>query len=217
MDGNRRWAKSKLLPKLAWHKVWADNVVTITEAADELWIKYLTLRALSTENLIKRDSQEVNGIIKLVNNIESFLDKMIKKWLKFETIWDLSKLPTKSQDILQKVKDKTKNNTWITLIVALIYGWQDEIVRAIRKANQDWIDMGNIDTDTFRKYLDTCKFPNPDLIIRTWWDVRHSGFMLYNSAYSEYYYTDKYRPAFDKTELKKSIEFFNGTKRNFGK
>ncbi len=217
MDWNRRWAKSKLLPVVAWHKAWANNVDKITEYADKIWVKYLTLWALSTENLINRKKDEIEWIIKLINNIESFLDKMIQKWLRFDTIWDLSKLPQKSQDILAKVKKITKDNNWITLIVALVYWWQDEIIRGIKKFISQWWDIEKLNEKNFLDYLDTWKFPNPDLIIRTWGDIRHSWFLLYKSAYSEYYFTDKKWPEFSEEELDKAIDSFNKSKRNFGK
>jgi len=217
MDWNRRWAHSKGLPKIMGHKAWADNVVKIAEYADEIWIKYLTLWALSTDNLNKREQKEVEAIIKLVNSIEKYLDKMKIDNLRFETIWDIEKLPEKSQEILKKVKENTKNNTWITLILALIYWWQDEVVRATKKIIQAWIDPKNLDRKEFRKYLDSWAFPEIELIIRTGWDIRHSGFMLYDSEYAEYYFTLKKWPEFDKKELDKAIESFSWSKRNFGK
>ena len=217
MDWNRRWAKSKFLPVFAGHKAGADNVVKIAEEVDKLWIKYLTLWALSTDNLNKRDTSEVEWIIKLVDSIQKYLDKMKIDNLKFETIWDISKLPEESQNILKKVKDKTKNNTWLTLILALIYWWQDEIVRATQKIIKSWINPEDLTKEEFRKFLDTASFPEPELIIRTGWDIRHSWFLLFDSEYSEYHFTEKWWPAFDKKELEKSLEKFNSSKRNFGK
>lgn len=217
MDWNRRWAKDRFLPVIAWHKAWADNVVEITKLAEKKWIKYLTLWALSTDNLKKRDKKEVEWIIKLINNIESFLWKMLDDNLKFETIWNLDELPEESRRILQRIKEKTKYNTWITLIVALVYWWQDEIIRATKKIIKDWINPENISKEKFRKYLDTAQFPNPDLIIRTGWDLRHSWFLLFDSEYSEYYFTDKKWPEFNESELDKSIDNFNLSKRNFWK
>ena len=217
MDWNRRWAKERTLPGLAWHKVWADNVEKITTLAGEKWIKYITLWALSTENLLERWPEEIKWIIKLINNIENYLEKMISKWLRFETIWDISKLPKESQKILKKVKQKTQNNTWITLIIALVYGWTNEIIRWIKTFIKEWWDINSLDEKTFRNYLDVWKFPKPDLIIRTGWDIRHSGFLLFDSAYSEYYFTDKKWPEFDEKELNKAIKSFNDSKRNFGK
>ncbi len=217
MDWNRRWAKSRMLPKFAWHKAWADNVVKITKLCDKKWIKYLTLWALSTENLIKRDKKEVEGIIKLINNIRFFLGEMLKKRVKFNVIWDIKRLPETSQIVLNEVIEETKDNTWITLTIALIYWWQDEIIRATRKIIKASINPENINKETFRSFLDTKFLPNPDVIVRTWWDIRHSGFLLFDSAYSEYYYTKKWWPNFDKDELEKVIDFFNSSKRNFGK
>ncbi len=217
MDWNRRWAKKRFLPATAWHKAWADNVKKVVKMAEKKGIKYLTLWALSTDNLEKRDEEEVKWIIKLINNIESFLWKMLDDNLKFETIWSIEKLPEESQKVLNRVKEKTKNNTWITLIVALIYWWQDEIIRATKKIIKKWIEPNNLTKEEFRKYLDTWKFPIVDVIVRTGWDIRHSGFMLYDSEYSEYFFIEKKWPEFDKNELDKVIEFYEWSKRNFGK
>lgn len=217
MDWNRRWAKSRLLPVIAWHKAWADNVVNITELADKKWIKYLTLWALSTDNLQKRDKKEVEAIIKLINSIEKYLDKMQVENLRFETIWNLEELPIESQKVINDVKEKTKNNNWITLILALVYWWQDEIIRATKKIINSWINPDDLTKQEFRKYIDTWNFPVIDMIIRTGWDIRHSWFMLFDSEYSEYFFTDKKWPEFDEEELDKVIESFDKSKRNFGK
>lgn len=217
MDWNRRWAKKRLLPSIAGHKAWADNVEYITNLAWEKGIKYLTLWALSTDNLKKRWEEEVKHIIKLINSIEKYLWKMIKKWLKFKVIWDINKLPQDSQEILNKVIDKTKNNTWIVLTVALIYWWQDEIIRATKKIIASWINPKELTREEFRKYLDTHYLPNPDVIVRTGWDIRHSWFLLFDSEYSEYYFTEKWWPDYNEEELNKTIDFFNKSKRNFWK
>ncbi len=217
MDWNRRWAKKRLMPGIAGHKVWADRVEKIADLAWEKWIKYLTLWGLSTDNLKKRWEEEVKAIIKLINNIEKYLWNMIKKWLKFQVIWDINELPKESVEILNKVIEKTKNNTWIILTIALIYGWQDEIVRATKKIIKSWVKSEDITREEFRKYLDTSILPNPDVIVRTGWDIRHSWFLLYDSEYSEYYFTEKCWPEYDENELDKTIDFFNKSKRNFGK
>jgi len=224
MDWNRRWAKSKFLPAFAGHKAWADNAKKITKLCDQKGIKYLTLWALSTDNLTKRWEEEVAWIIKLVNNIESYLEEMIDEWLKFQVIWDIEKLPKKSQEILNKVIEKTNNNTWIVMTLALIYWGQDEIIRSIKKfilKNKDKDNfeeiISNLDKFNFREYLDTYNLPNPEVIVRTGWDVRHSWFLLFDSEYSEYYFTEKWWPAFDEYELDKVIDFFDKSKRNFGK
>ena len=217
MDGNRRWAKSRFLPSLAGHKAWADNAMRITELAAKKWINYLTLWALSTDNLQKRPEDEVWGIIKIINNIENYLENMIKNNLKFETIWDISKLPKESQIILEKVKKRTENNTGITLILALIYWGQDEILRATKKIIKEWLDPDSLTKEEFRNYTDTGKFPVVDMIVRTGWDIRHSGFMLFDSEYAEYYFTPKWWPDYNEEELDKTIDSFSKSKRNFWK
>lgn len=217
MDGNRRWAKSKFLPAMAGHKAGADNVVRITELADAAGIDFLTLWALSTENLQKRPDEEIQGIIKLVNSIESYLEKMQVENLRFHVIGDTSRLPMSSQEILHRVMKQTAENTGITLTIALIYGWQDEIVRATKRIIAAGIDPESLDEESFREYLDTATLPRPDLIVRTGGDMRHSGFLLYDSAYSEYYFTDKKWPEFDTKELQKAMDSFYTAKRNFWK
>ncbi len=227
MDWNRRWAKKRLLPTLAWHKAWFDNAMDIVEKANDKWIKYLTLWALSKENLVKREKEELSWIIKLIDKLNDLIPRFQKNNLNFQTIWDIEKLPLESQKILEKVKNETKNNTWLTLIVALVYSWEDEIIRAVKKfinSIPPWErglggfnSLENLNEEWFRQYLDTANFPKPDLIIRTGWDIRHSWFLLYDSDYSEYYFSEKLWPDFDENELDKALNFLNKSKRNFGK
>ena len=217
MDWNRRRANEKFLPSFAWHKAWADNWERILELASQKWIKYLTLWWLATENLKKRPKDEIEGIIKLINKTEAKLSKMIEKWLRFDTVWDISQLPADTQQILENLKNKTKNNTWMTLILALVYGWQDEIIRGIKRFIKEWWDPEALDKESFRQYIDTWEYPVVDVIVRTGWDIRHSWFLLYDSEYSEYYFTEKKWPDFDEEELDKVIDFFGESKRNFWK
>jgi len=216
MDWNRRRAKKRFLPATSGHKAWADNVKKIVKLAEKKGIKYITLWALSTDNLKKRPENEVKWIIKLINNIESFLWEMLDDNLRFETIWNISELPELSQIVLNRVKEKTKNNSGITLVIALIYWWQDEIVRATKKILKAWIDPDKLTKQEFWKYLDTYFLPNPEVIVRTGWDIRHSWFLLFDSEYSEYFFTEKKWPEFDEQELDKVIEFYEWSKRNFG-
>lgn len=217
MDWNRRWAKSKLLPSIAWHKAWAENIKKVVKIASEFKIKYLTLWALSVDNLQKRDEEEVKWIIKIINNIENFLWDMLENDLKFQVIWDVEKLPEDSQNVLNNIIEKTKNNVWLILNIALIYWWQDEIIRATKKIIKAWVDPDSLTREEFRKYLDTAHLPNPDLIIRTGWDIRHSWFLLFDSEYSEYYFTEKKWPEFDKEEFNKALSSLKNAKRNFWK
>lgn len=217
MDWNRRWAKLKSLPTIFWHKAWFDNAMKIIELVSDKNIKYITLWALSKENLVKRDSEELSWIIKLINELEKLIPKLQKNNIRFETIWDIEKLPIWSQNILKKVKAETSQNTKTFLTVALVYSWQDEIIRAVKKLINSWFDINNLDEKTFRQFIDTSNLPPADLIIRTGWDIRHSGFMLYDSDYSEYYFSKKLWPDFDEKELDNALDFFENCKRNFWK
>lgn len=217
MDWNRRRAKSRFLPSLAWHRAWVNNVKDITNLCEKKNIKYLTLWALSTDNLNKRWKKEVENIIKLINSIEKYLWEMLEKKVRLNIIWDIEKLPETSRQILSRVVEKTKDNSSIFLTIALIYGWQDEILRATKKIIASWLDPDKLSRENFRKYLDTNFLPVPDVIVRTGWDFRHSWFLLFDSEYSEYYFTQKKWPEFDEEELDKVIDYFEKCKRNFWK
>lgn len=217
MDGNRRWAKEHFMPAIFWHKAGFDNIQTLTREAKILSIKYLTLWALSTENLKKRANDEIEGIIKLIHDAAKLLPDFQKGEVKLQIIGDIGKLPNVTQDILADLVSQTEDNTWIILTIALVYGGQDEIVRATKKIIQAGIDPASLNESEFRKYLDSAILPLPDMIVRTGWDIRHSGFLLYDSAYSEYYFTDKKWPDFDTEELHKVMKHFKSSKRNFWK
>lgn len=217
MDGNRRWAKQKFLPTLMWHKAGFENAQNIIDLSVKKEIKHLTLWALSKENLVKRDQEELSGIIKLIEKLWDLLPKLQASNIRFETVGDISKLPQTSQEVLSMVKEQTKNNSAMVLTVALVYSGQDEIVRAMKKAIASGINIDVLDEKSFRTFMDTHFLPPIDLIIRTWGDIRHSGFLLYDSDYSEYFFSEKLWPDFDENELNSAIEFFCKTKRNFWK
>jgi len=205
------------MPAIFGHKAGFDNVKKVTEYAKDAGIKYLTLWALSTENFKKRDADEIKNIIKLIHHVPKLVPEFMEKWVKLQVIWDISKLPEDTQKILHDIREETKDNTGITLTVALVYGWQDEIVRATKKIIADGVDRESLTPENFREYLDTAILPVPDVIVRTGWDIRHSGYLLYDSAYSEYYFTDKKWPEFNKDELEKILDQFQSSKRNFWK
>ncbi len=217
MDGNRRWARARYMPAIFWHKAWFDNVQTITREAKHAWVTHLTIWALSTENFKKRDRDEISGIIRLIHHVPKLLPEFQKEWVKLQVIGDISQLPQDTQDLLSDIQLQTQENTWIILTVALVYGWQDEIVRATKRIISTWVDPDSLDEETFRTYLDTAILPPIDMIIRTGWDIRHSWFLLYDSAYSEYYFTHKKWPEFDVDELRNALRQLDGSKRNFWK
>lgn len=218
MDWNRRWAKQKWKLTFLWHTAGFNNARDIVKIISEKWIECFTLWALSKENLVKRSSEELTWIFKLLVSLKDFEKDMVDNNIKFDTIWDIEKLPKDTKETLSYLKEKTKDNTWLSFNIALVYSWQDEIVRATKKLILDWVNPEKLDEELFRTYLDVSKLPKIDLIIRTWiheWtqSVRHSGFMLYDSAYSEYYFTHTLWPDFDEVELDKAIEEYHNTKR----
>ena len=217
MDGNRRWAKARFLPAIFGHKAGYDNLKKISKLADKKGIKYFTVWGLSTENVVKRDEEEIQGIIKLVNHSIKLLPELQADNVRINFIGDLKKLPQDSQDILKVMISETQKNTGLVFTVALVYGGQNEIIRATQKIIEEGRDPSTLSENEFRKYLDTSYLPPPDVIVRTGWDIRHSGFLLYDSAYSEYYFTEKKWPDFDEEELDAVIDSFEKSKRNFWK
>lgn len=218
-DGNRRWAKAQWKTSFFGHKAWVDNVEHIVESAWERGVEYISFWGLSTENMKKRDPEEIKYILSFINNIEKLLAKMMKKWLRFDFIWDTQLYPKKTLDVLEDIRERTKNNTGITFILALVYGWRDEIIRGIKKyITENW-NQDELTEDSFLEYLDTWRFPPPCMIVRTWWweNIRHSGYFLYASSYSEYFFSDKKWPDFNLNELDKVFDSFSKKKRNFWK
>jgi len=213
-DGNRRWAKKKGLPTFEGHRFAAENtLLKLVDKLLQLKIKYFTFWALSTENLLKRSSKEIKNLFSLM---EYFLrqkgDELNKKNIKIKVIGDLKKLPTHLQKEIEKIIKKTEKNTMMDVILAINYGGRDEIVRAIKKIK----DVKTINKENFDHYLDTAGIPPPDLIIRTGGEKRLSGFMLWQSEYSELYFTDVYFPDFNPQELEKAINNYLLRQRRFG-
>jgi len=214
-DGNRRWAKRKGLPEFTGHKhavnITVDNLV---DHAIKLKIPYLTFWALSTENW-KRGKIWMNKYFKLMHHFFNHnLQKLINKGVKVQTIGDLTKLPQNIQKLLQDLKKQSKNNNKITVIIAINYGGQDEIIRAINKLPKN----KTITSEIFSKHLDTKNIPNPDLLIRPGDNnTRLSNFMLWQIAYSQLYFTNTLFPDFTPQELNKAITWYHTQTKNIGK
>lgn len=213
MDGNRRWAKEHNLPSIEGHRRVATHVLEpLIEHAADVGIEYFTLWAFSTENW-KRTREEVQGIMKLLSwGFGTYGKRMHKKGIRIKVIGDISKFNAKIQKQLSDLVELTKNNTRITVIFALNYGGRDEILRAIRTMNHELITMNNFDN-----FLDTAGIPDPDMIIRPGGEKRLSGFLLWQSEYSELYFADWYMPEFSPKKLDEIIEEFSSRKRRFGK
>lgn len=221
MDGNRRWAKERgLLPQLG-HKEGAENLKKIAEACEEFGIKHLTVFAFSTENW-KRSEEEVEYLMNLfISSIKSFKSRSKEKKYRVRLTGDINRLNEELQREIREVEELTKNNTGLTINFAINYGGRAEILNATKIIAKEYkegnIALEDINEDLFNKYVQTKDSPDPDLIIRTGGEQRLSGFLIWQSAYSEFYFTKVYWPAFDKEELRKAIIEYSNRKRNFGK
>ncbi len=217
MDWNRRWAKNLWKTTLEWHTAWAKNIKNILNYGIQQWISHITLWALSTENIKNRSKLELEWLYMLISKIPEYIDEWIENNIKINIIGNLELLPKKVQKILQQTQEKTEKNTGLVCTLAIAYGWQDEIIRWIQKFSQEWWDIDHLTSENFREYLDTGTLPALDLMIRTGWDMRMSGFLLYASAYSEYYFTDKKWPEFSETDFDLALAKLDTSKRNFWK
>ena len=227
-DGNRRWARKRHLPEFSGHKYAVEKTIEkLIDRALELKIPYLTFWVLSTENW-KRGKKWINRYFQLMSwFFKKYLQKLLKKGIKIRAIGDLTKLPSNIQKIIQALEEKSKQKQKMTVIMAINYGGRDEIIRAINKlaANKGPVfSKGRAFSQPFitekelAKYLDTASIPDPDLVIRTGKNnSRLSGFMAWQAAYAELYFTDTLFPDFTPQELDKAILWFQQQKRNFGK
>ena len=219
LDGNGRWAKKRGMPRSFGHVKGCENLEDICEVAKELGVKYLTVYAFSTENW-KRSKEEVDGLMKLFRN---YLKKCIKisqkNNMRVKVIGDITAFDSDIQESIEKLEDFSKDFTDLHFQIALNYGSRDEITRAVNRMLEDQ-KAGKLETpvseDTISGYLDTAGVPDPDLMIRTSGELRLSNYLLWQLAYSEFYFTDVPWPDFKKEELVKAIEKYNERDRRYG-
>ena len=219
LDGNGRWAKKRGMPRSFGHVKGCENLEDICEVAKELGVKYLTVYAFSTENW-KRSKEEVDGLMKLFRN---YLKKCIKisqkNNMRVKVIGDITAFDSDIQESIEKLEDFSKDFTDLHFQIALNYGSRDEITRAVNRMLEDQ-KAGKLATpvseDTISDYLDTAGIPDPDLMIRTSGELRLSNYLLWQLAYSEFYFTDVPWPDFKKEELVKAIEKYNERDRRYG-
>ena len=220
LDGNGRWAKSKGMPRNYGHAQGSKNVERICEEAWRLGIKYLTVYAFSTENW-NRPQDEVDALMNLLRRyMKTCLTTASKNDMKVRVIGDITRLDEDIRRRILELEEATKNNGGLNFQIAINYGSRDELVRGIRRLAQDCVDNkqdpAEITEAVIERYLDTHGIPDPDLLIRTSGEQRLSNFLLWQLAYTEFYFTDVHWPAFTKEELIKAIEQYNKRDRRFG-
>jgi undecaprenyl diphosphate synthase len=220
MDGNGRWAKKRALPRIAGHHEGMKVVRKTTRLANELGIKALTLYAFSTENW-KRPKNEVEYIMKLPDEfLGTFLPELIKENVQVKMMGYKDQLPVHTRHAIEKAIEETKNNDGLVLNFALNYGSRAEILDAVKEVINDCKSGKLVETDLdeniFSSYLMTSNFTDPDLLIRTSGEMRLSNFMLWQLAYSEFWFTDVLWPDFSEEHLLEAIEAFQKRQRRFG-
>ena len=221
MDGNGRWAEQKGMPRIFGHQNGVTAVRRIVEAASKFNIKYLTLFTFSIENW-DRPRSEVDTLMGLlVQTLKDQFEDMFKNNIKLNAIGDLDTLPGEVREELYTIIESTKNNTGMTLTLALSYGGKQEIFKAVKeiseKVKNDIICLDNFDDSVINDHLYTSDLPDVDLLIRTSGEKRISNFLLWQIAYAELYFTDVYWPDFTEEDLEKAIVEYQNRERRFGK
>lgn len=220
MDGNGRWAKQRKLPRTMGHRAGMKNIKMMVEESSNLGVKYLTLYAFSTENW-KRSKEEVGALMNLVVEfINKEFEELHRNNVKLNSIGDISKLPEKSRAAVEDAMYKTRNNTGLTLNIALNYGGRDEIVKGVKEIAKEVLEgklqIDNIDDKIISDHLYTSGMPDPDIIIRPSGELRLSNYLLWQSAYSEFWFSNINWPDFTKEDLRRAISDFQKRDRRFG-
>ena len=220
LDGNGRWAKKRFMPRNYGHSQGAKTVEQICEDAWDIGIKYLTVYAFSTENW-RRPDKEVKALMRLLRKyLKDCIERTAKNNMRVRVIGDITPLADDIKEKIVELEEVSKNNTGLNFQVALNYGGRDEIIRAIKKCASDCADglikPDDITEELFSERLDTSDIPDPDLLIRTSGEQRLSNFLLWQLAYTEFYFTDVLWPDFNKKELQKAIDYYASRDRRFG-
>jgi len=217
MDGNGRWAQEHGLPRLEGHRAGTENIRRVLRACGELGVKVVTIYAFSTENWY-RPRDEVKGLMGILERVlEDEVANLHREGVKLRHIGELEGLSDRLRGAVLRAMELTKDNTRLTLNVAFNYGGRAEIIHAVREIMEEGVDPATINEELFGRYLYTAGLPDPDLIIRTGGEMRLSNFLIWQSAYAEYYSTSTYWPDFDKTELTKALHEFAQRERRFGR
>lgn len=218
-DGNRRWAQERKLPSFEGHRRGFQAGITIAKKIRSLGVSTLTVWGLSTEN-VSRSKEEVGGLMKLY---EFFIDQqtkdLIKEKTRFTHLGRKDRMPQRLVDKLNNIELKTKHFINYYLNVALDYGGRDEVLRTIKRLFENHVDISNLEEEVFNAYLDTKgqPYPFPDLIIRTGGEIRTSGFMIWQAAYAEWIFLDKYFPDINGKDIENAVFEYSRRQRRFGK
>lgn len=220
MDGNGRWAKKRFLPRVAGHEAGAKAVDRVVTYCCQIGVKALTLYSFSSENW-KRPKIEVSALMRMLKRyVDKELARMVERGIKFNVIGDMDALPAPAKKAVLAAMEKTSAMTGMTLTLALSYGSRDEISRAVKKIAQDakdgLISPDDISEDTISAKLDTHGLPDPDLLIRSGGDIRLSNFLMWQSAYTELYFTDRLWPDFTGKDIQDAVISFQKRERRFG-
>ena len=216
LDGNGRRATARGQERTAGHEAGADNIVRIARYAQEKGISVLSLYVFSTENW-KRSQQEVSTLMRLlVRFFKVYIDEFMQRHVQLRVMGDIRRLPFATRQSVKMGIEKTAENDGVVLNIGLNYGGRDEIARAARRAMEDGISSEAMTSDVLERYLDTAGLPPVDLLIRTGGEKRLSNFMLWQLAYTEFYFTDTLWPDFKPADLDRAIEWFGQRNRRFG-
>ena len=220
MDGNGRWATKRALPRKAGHKAGAEALEKIIYAAKDMGLEHLTVYAFSTENW-KRSEEEVGAIMDLLRMyLKNYFKKFLNDNVRMDVIGDISRLDKDIQEAILEIEEISKEKTGLSVHIALNYGGRDELRRAVTKIAADVaegkLNAADVTEDTITNALDTAGTPDPELLIRTSGEERISNFLLWQIAYSEFYFSEMLWPDFNKTELQKAIYYYQNRERRFG-
>ena len=217
MDGNGRWARERKLPRLMGHRAGTENTRRVLRACGEFGIEIVTLYGFSTENW-RRPKNEVRGLFSIFENaIDREVPELHRNGVRLRHLGRTERLPGRLVKKIESAVELTKDNDRLTLNLAFNYGGRAEIVDAARRIIAEGIDPAAIDEELFASYLYTAGLPDLDLFIRTGGEMRLSNFLLWQTAYAEYYTTPTYWPDFDETELEKALVAYNQRTRKFGR
>ena len=217
MDGNGRWAQDHGVPRLEGHRAGTENIRRVLEACGEYGVKIVTIYAFSTENW-QRPLKEVRGLIGILERVlDSEVKNLHREGVKLRHVGELEGLSDRLRQAVLSAIELTKDNDRLILNVAFNYGGRAEIVRGVRKLMEEKVDSADVDEESLSDCLYTAGLPDPDLIIRTGGEMRLSNFLIWQSAYAEYYSTPTFWPDFDKEELYKALRAYAQRDRRFGR